>query len=277
MDRRSGHSYLPQSSSSLSIDSHLFTDTGSVSTFTLDHHDHDEIASTYIPLLVCPVCDPPCMLVLPTTLHCGHTVCSSHVDVHEPAPSPPCPLSTCPSNAPSPKINIPPSSRVAYFPAPASTPLPLDVRTEPRVDITVSKVISLVRRAQVWEEHAGFVPEDDDSGSETEDDDDAGGSSTPPLPSSVAAGPSHPNIQPSPNHTSFPNHPCPSPTGTYRPHKRRKRAEWRHTDDRDVGLSAHARFQKDLMAELTCEICFMLLYQPVTTPCQHVRSLNFIF
>ena len=30
------------------------------------------------------------------------------------------------------------------------------------------------------------------------------------------------------------------------------------------------RFQKDLVESLTCEICFMLLYQPVTTPCQHV-------
>ncbi|KAF8450734.1 PUA-like domain-containing protein [Boletus edulis BED1] len=28
-------------------------------------------------------------------------------------------------------------------------------------------------------------------------------------------------------------------------------------------------FEKTLSTELTCEICFMLLYQPVTTPCQH--------
>ncbi|KAF8559091.1 hypothetical protein OG21DRAFT_1474489 [Imleria badia] len=28
-------------------------------------------------------------------------------------------------------------------------------------------------------------------------------------------------------------------------------------------------FEKALAAELTCEICFTLLYQPVTTPCQH--------
>ena len=27
---------------------------------------------------------------------------------------------------------------------------------------------------------------------------------------------------------------------------------------------------KELLSELTCEICFTILYQPVTTPCQHV-------
>jgi hypothetical protein len=31
-----------------------------------------------------------------------------------------------------------------------------------------------------------------------------------------------------------------------------------------------AWFEKEMLSELTCEICFMLLYQPVTTPCQHV-------
>lgn len=30
-----------------------------------------------------------------------------------------------------------------------------------------------------------------------------------------------------------------------------------------------ARFEKDLLVELTCEICFILLYEPLTTPCQH--------
>ncbi|KAI0269157.1 PUA-like domain-containing protein [Gloeopeniophorella convolvens] len=29
------------------------------------------------------------------------------------------------------------------------------------------------------------------------------------------------------------------------------------------------RFEKELLTELSCEICFMLLYQPVTSPCQH--------
>ena len=29
-------------------------------------------------------------------------------------------------------------------------------------------------------------------------------------------------------------------------------------------------FEKELVTELSCEICLSLLYEPVTTPCQHV-------
>ena len=32
-------------------------------------------------------------------------------------------------------------------------------------------------------------------------------------------------------------------------------------------------FQRDLMAILECDVCSMLMYEPVTTPCQHVSSL----
>jgi hypothetical protein len=42
---------------------------------------------------------------------------------------------------------------------------------------------------------------------------------------------------------------------------------------RDPPLNTLARFEKELLTELTCEICFTLFYQPVTTPCQHVRQL----
>lgn len=40
--------------------------------------------------------------------------------------------------------------------------------------------------------------------------------------------------------------------------------------------SPQTKLEKDLMAELTCEICFMLLYQPITTPCQHVRFFSLL-
>lgn len=50
------------------------------------------------------------------------------------------------------------------------------------------------------------------------------------------------------------------------------RADVENTDSK----LPHTKFEKDLMAELTCEICFMLLYQPITTPCQHVGLFIFL-
>ncbi|KIM71201.1 hypothetical protein PILCRDRAFT_17280 [Piloderma croceum F 1598] len=288
-----------------------------------DDHSDDEIMlhpawPEYLALLVCPVCEA--VFDAPTTLRCGHTVCTSHVVLYEPAPPPPapsptpgpsilpsrlrrrqrtptpphtpllqlpptCPLPTCPSNpvhSPT-QITIPSTSRVAYFPAP-SLPVQNRVRAEPRVDVTVSKIISLVRRAQREEQ----VSDDDDDDSETEDEYDTPPIPSPPPPTSSSSSPNllHRPERPTltPLHFasgSRPRPPSTSPTSTLRPRKRRKRTGWRRsggggydacaeaTDD--VGrMSVQARFEKDLLAEVTCEICFMLLYQPVTTPCQHL-------
>jgi hypothetical protein len=41
-------------------------------------------------------------------------------------------------------------------------------------------------------------------------------------------------------------------------------------------LNAMDRFEKELLSELTCEICFTLMYQPVTTPCQHVSAHDIV-
>lgn len=35
-------------------------------------------------------------------------------------------------------------------------------------------------------------------------------------------------------------------------------------------------FEKELMGLLECDVCSMLLYEPVTTPCQHVRGVGLI-
>jgi hypothetical protein len=35
-------------------------------------------------------------------------------------------------------------------------------------------------------------------------------------------------------------------------------------------------FQQDLMTTLECDVCAILLYDPVTTPCQHVSLLSSI-
>jgi len=35
--------------------------------------------------------------------------------------------------------------------------------------------------------------------------------------------------------------------------------------------------EKDLLAECTCEICYTILFEPMTTPCQHVRLWSYSF
>ncbi|KAJ7591008.1 PUA-like domain-containing protein [Mycena floridula] len=113
-------------------------------------------------LLICPVCNQ--FLQSPTTLHCGHSVCSFHQRC------------ICDQVVPD----------------------------DPRPDVTLNKIISLVEGMESNHGH-----EDDD-----EDDND--------LLAHLR------------NHST-----------------------------------SAAKFEKELLEFLTCEICFVPLYQPVTTPCQH--------
>lgn len=111
-----------------------------------------------LPLLFCPLCavddgsTPRPLLRHPFTLHCGHTVCLSHLETLDPAQR--CPLPVC-SSAPNPNTarpNIPTSSRVIYVPAgpppaPAQQSAPTSANQfDQRVDITISKLIDVVSR-----------------------------------------------------------------------------------------------------------------------------------
>jgi hypothetical protein len=153
--------------------------------------------------LTCPLCSSS--LVAPTTLPCGHTVCSIHVTQppshniftrlsqnHEQAllhrhGLPSCPISSCASSsAPSGSRTI---NNVLYTPAPPD-PARLPTRTKykvanPKIDVKVSKIMELTR---IY---------------------------------------SAPGVQ-------------------------------------------TVKFKEDLQSELNCEICFHLLSEPITTPCQHV-------
>ncbi|KAF8165325.1 PUA-like domain-containing protein [Crassisporium funariophilum] len=213
------------------------------------------------PFLLCPLCDQP--LAAATTLHCGHTLCQHHLQ----QPSASCPVPHCTTTTPPTAIH--PQSTVQYSVAPTlhTHPPPVDHRA----DVTVNKIIALLHRT-----NARLDPH--------------------PLSDH-----SHPN----------------SPDSSPRPRKRHKR---RHStppqddEDSDTDLLTHLRnaaalersiphdvpiipehptpdrareqilteFDKKLLEELTCHICYVLFHQPITTPCQHTfcakclqRSLDY--
>ena len=53
-------------------------------------------------------------------------------------------------------------------------------------------------------------------------------------------------------------------------HLRRESARERHVALDEPIIPLEDAFQKELIAELTCEICFSIFYDPTTTPCGHV-------
>lgn len=217
-------------------------------------------------LLHCPLCSPSRLLTDPTTLRCGHTVCSSHIT------SDSCPVPCCSSTPSNFTPVIPTSSRVAFFPATSESHDHTN-STEPgerRIDVRVRKLVELVKNAaeDCAEQRDLLV----DTYSDSEDDSDSEQHEPLGLPSSSssAARPVTPVSGLSGSiDTSSPA------SSSSRPRKRRRRR--RHTSNSRLpdfhpsgpGDASLAEFDKNLITELTCEICFMLFYQPVTTPCQH--------
>jgi hypothetical protein len=335
-----------------------------------------------LPLLFCPLCavaggsTPRPLLHQPFTLHCGHTVCSSHLKTLDPAQR--CPLPVC-SSTPNPdttRPNIPSTSRVVYLPAvppPASVPRSTSASFEQRVDITISKLIEVVSR------HSPPPPPPSSHG----DSDHSDGDDHQPhpqerplptatLPSSdeetefpvtrdpldrssghrrrrrrapeptrrpaqnqsgltlasarsmrVISADSADNAPPSssghagrsstsPPRTASGESSDGSDSSTEPPKKRRRHDTRSSVTDRGIQSSViepeagagnsesvdalqpshpgseprqdpergdenlQTRIEKALLTELSCEICFTIYYQPVTTPCQHVSCLLFL-
>ncbi|KIK48889.1 hypothetical protein CY34DRAFT_797679 [Suillus luteus UH-Slu-Lm8-n1] len=213
--------------------------------------------SVILPLLHCPLCSPSRLLTDPTTLRCGHTVCSSHMT------SGSCPIPTCSSTPANFTPAIPPSSRVAFFPAATENHTSSPEPAERKIDVRVRKLVELVTRAAEYEgeQPDHLVETYSDSGDDSDDEPVAF-----PSSSSSASRPVTPVTGP-PSSADL------SSPASSRPRKRRRLhtsnshlPDFHPSGPGDISL---AEFDKNLTTELTCEICFMLFYQPVTTPCQH--------
>jgi hypothetical protein len=195
--------------------------------------------SDILPLLKCPVCSNT--LSAPITLHCGHSLCSSH-----PFPDK-CPISGCSSAQPA-LPRIPTHSTVHITTLPNSLPLPppsIFPIHHSKVDVTINNIISIVSRTQNLLDH--IQPHHDN---DTRDPSDRP-RKRPRRMSQDSCLLTHLQNQAHHSRTVPADQPLPS------------------SESLDAPILQ--RFHKDLLTELTCEICFILLYQPITTPCQHVR------
>lgn len=270
----------------------------------------------FLPLLNCPLCDPPSLLQSPITLRCGHTICMRHLteareleqassfvssflnsvassSKHK-LPLPPCPIPTCKSlssaaaNATAEQLPRHPQSRVNYLPPP-TVPLPPDANEPPdevpplRVDVTVNKILNLVVHSRPWFELTSLPRtrpfSDADEHTDSEDESESGAENGPDP--ELLRDSDRPSVASVPD-TSLPNRASRRPrarssSSSRRPRKRPRRShqsqQQRGAGNNEPPLSASARLEKELYAELTCEICFGLMWQPVTTPCQHVRFI----
>lgn len=188
--------------------------------------------------------------------------------VLDPAPVvpvvPSCPLPTCKPGIRRPVItpNIPRESPVAYYP-----PIPQSVIEHPNVtvaeplqDVSIGRILSLIEKVENKEHDLTATEERTGAGSsgseEDEEDEDSSEEELQRVNTAIA----------SPDFSQR--------RRLHRTSKAKKRvrsqqcsegAHHRHTIRKEL----EAQFKKELIECLTCEICFMLLFEPITTPCQH--------
>ncbi|KAF8812461.1 hypothetical protein BYT27DRAFT_7159907 [Phlegmacium glaucopus] len=172
-----------------------------------------------VELLKCPICNR--VFTNPTTLFCGHSICSHHNTVC-------CTLNIPLLSTP----NIPSHSRVTFNPAPRRIP---SIHPIPRTsDVTLNAILTLAHRSnedrprkRLKRHHS---PDDDD---DNNNDDD----------------------------------------GDLLTHLRNAALHQRSIPSDVPLIQSHTdtllEFDKKLLEELTCHICYVLFHRPVTTPCQH--------
>jgi hypothetical protein len=272
------------------------------------------MASHILPLFRCPVCPPSSTLTAPVTLYCGHTVCAKHVSVPVPVPAPlnlptstsqpqphpdiparllrltPCPLTGCTvsPSTPTPPPNIPSSSRVTFYYSAVGLQPDRDTSAfatipDSRTDITVNKLTIITRRydqhQQQQVQSAQRLPVADSvSDSDSQTDEEILDSRDPSITQTFTAGSSTSTNIAGETSSSTPRVSSDGwQQGPARASARKRRRKHLLPPRRlDAPAQSADQFEKELLAELTCEICFNLLYQPVTSPCQHVSFSIFI-
>ena len=166
----------------------------------------------------------------PVTLLCGHTLCAHHVEQDGQLRLAPCPVPTCTVLSSDSASPEIPSTSRVKY-IPAPLPSP-DAAPAPAPFASIGRRtdITASKIAAIVRRHA---TEDTVSPYSSGDSTDAETDGDGPLPTSVE-----------------------------RPKKRRRRQQ--------PSEELRASLDKELTTELICEICLLLLYKPLTTPCQHV-------
>ncbi|KAL1722280.1 PUA-like domain-containing protein [Schizophyllum commune] len=201
-------------------------------------------------VLTCPLCAHT--LAAPLTLRCGHSLCAVHIASSDPTV---CPVPGC-----QPTLSAPRSgSTVQFHPAPSPTTHPAPRAPSHLGDVTVNKILELIER------HSRGAPADDD-----EDMDDY----PPPYASRHRESPPKKRARTAdadedePDLLSHLSH-LSSVQRATRPDAVIPDAYAHPPSSTRNDDTPAPQWAKELSSELTCEICFQLFYEPITTPCQH--------
>lgn len=226
-------------------------------------------------VLVCPYCNN--LIQKPTTLFCGHSLCAVHLPL--PLSVSPCPIQDCASRA-RPRRNI------------SAPPIPSDAHIS--LDVTLNKVLALLAKTtDVLDEDSSYLAQDSDS------EDDSRQYSriskpkdfSPPLPRPTTTRSDSDRTDDAPSERQLStitdgreghgderariqrSIPALGPRFDREPANDRTKAD---PDRRRRSHRSHAElaenFEKALLLELMCEICFSVYHKPITTPCQHVST-----
>ncbi|KAI0307335.1 PUA-like domain-containing protein [Multifurca ochricompacta] len=138
-----------------------------------------------------------------------------------------------------------------------------------RTDITVNKLATIIQRYDQYQQSQSIerLPAlDSASGSDSQTDDEIKPFISPQSVDTISSSSTS-------DTTSFPRQVSPdssSQQGPPRLNTRKRRRKHLPPPRRpEPPFQSANQFEKELLTELTCEICFMLLYQPITSPCQH--------